>query len=162
MCIRDRAYVHRIGRTGRAGKTGIAITLVDWDELERWSMINTALNLECPDPTETYSNSPHFYEELGIPAGAAGSIGTARKRPDPKGSSRISSTESKSDRPARNRSRQRTRGGQGSGGHSGTPSAATVSADSEDSPPADGTSGRPRRRRRRGPRKAAEAGATSD
>ncbi len=29
----EQAYVHRIGRTGRAGKTGIAITLVDWDEL---------------------------------------------------------------------------------------------------------------------------------
>jgi len=161
----EQAYVHRIGRTGRAGKTGIAITLVDWDELERWSMINTALKLECPDPAETYSNSPHFYTELGIPAGAGGSIGTTRKRPDPKGSSRISSAESKSDRPARDRSdrsRQRTRGGQGSNGHAGTPSAATVSANSEDSPAADGASGRPRRRRRRGPRKAAEAGATSD
>ena len=158
----EQAYVHRIGRTGRAGKTGIAITLVDWDELERWSMINTALKLECPDPAETYSNSPHFYTELSIPAGAGGSIGATRKRPDPKGSSRISSAESKSDRPARDRSRQRTRGGQGSGGHAGTSSAATVSATSEDSPAADGASGRPRRRRRRGPRKAAEAGATSD
>ena len=161
----EQAYVHRIGRTGRAGKTGIAITLVDWDELERWSMINTALKLECPDPAETYSNSPHFYTELSIPAGAGGSIGTTRKRPDPKGSSRISSAESKSDRPARDRSdrsRQRTRGGQGSNGNAGTPSAATVSAKSEESPAADGASGRPRRRRRRGPRKAAEAGATSD
>ncbi len=46
----EQAYVHRIGRTGRAGKTGIAITLVDWDELDRWSMINTALKLDCPDP----------------------------------------------------------------------------------------------------------------
>ncbi len=44
----EQAYVHRIGRTGRAGKTGIAITLVDWDELERWSMIDKALKLECP------------------------------------------------------------------------------------------------------------------
>ena len=32
----EQAYVHRIGRTGRAGKTGIAVTLVDWDELPRW------------------------------------------------------------------------------------------------------------------------------
>jgi superfamily II DNA/RNA helicase len=158
----EQAYVHRIGRTGRAGKTGIAITLVDWDELDRWSMINTALKLECPDPAETYSNSPHFYTELGIPAEAGGSIGTPRKRPDAKGTSRISSTESKSERPARNRSRQRTRGGQGSGATNGTPTAATVSAKSEDSPAADGGSGRPRRRRRRGPRRAAEAGATTD
>ncbi|MEI7915888.1 MAG: DEAD/DEAH box helicase, partial [Mycobacteriaceae bacterium] len=75
----EQAYVHRIGRTGRAGKTGIAITLVDWDELERWSMINRVLQLDCPDPAETYSTSAHFYEELGIPAGAGGSIGDARK-----------------------------------------------------------------------------------
>ena len=162
----EQAYVHRIGRTGRAGKTGIAITLVDWDELERWSMINTALKLECPDPAETYSNSPHLYTELGIPADAGGRIGTARKRPDPKGSTRISSKDSNSDRPARNRSRRRTRGGQGSDGHNGTPSATasarTPSAKSEDSQSSEGGSGRPRRRRRRGPRKAAEAGATSD
>ena len=77
----EQAYVHRIGRTGRAGKTGIAITLVDWDELERWSMINIALKLDCADPAETYSNSPHFYEELGIPTEAGGTIGGPRKSP---------------------------------------------------------------------------------
>ena len=73
--------MHRIGRTGRAGKTGIAITLVDWDELERWSMINKALDLDCPDPAETYSTSPHFYEEMGIPEEAGGQIGAARQGP---------------------------------------------------------------------------------
>ena len=39
----EQAYVHRIGRTGRAGKTGVAVTLVDWDELARWTMIDKAL-----------------------------------------------------------------------------------------------------------------------
>ena len=39
----EQAYVHRIGRTGRAGKTGVAVTLVDWDELPRWTMIDKAL-----------------------------------------------------------------------------------------------------------------------
>ena len=63
----EQAYVHRIGRTGRAGKTGIAVTLVDWDELPRWTMIDKALGLDCPDPAETYSNSPHLYDELGHP-----------------------------------------------------------------------------------------------
>lgn len=29
----EKTYVHRIGRTGRAGRTGIAITLVDWDDV---------------------------------------------------------------------------------------------------------------------------------
>ena len=63
----EQAYVHRIGRTGRAGKTGIAVTLVDWDELPRWTMIDKALGLDCPDPAETYSSSPHLYAELDIP-----------------------------------------------------------------------------------------------
>ena len=157
----EQAYVHRIGRTGRAGKTGIAITLVDWDELERWSMINKALDLDCPDPSETYSTSPHFYEELGIPAGAGGAIGAARKaqgaRRPARDESRISSTD-KGDRPARNRSRQRTRGGESAGGHVGSSSAAK---DSDGQTAAgEGVTGKPRRRRRRGPRKAAEAGAT--
>ena len=53
----EQAYVHRIGRTGRAGKTGIAVTLVDWDELPRWTMIDKALGLDTPDPVETYSSS---------------------------------------------------------------------------------------------------------
>src|SRR6267142_371792 len=70
----EQAYVHRIGRTGRAGKTGIAVTLVDWDELARWEMIDKALGLGCPAPAETYSSSPHIYEELDIPTGARGSI----------------------------------------------------------------------------------------
>ena len=157
----EQAYVHRIGRTGRAGKTGIAITLVDWDELERWSMINKALNLDCPDPTETYSTSAHFYEELGIPAEAGGAIGSARKAHGarrPKDESRISSTD-KGERPASNRSRRRTRGGEGRNPHAETVAAPKDSNSTESN--GEGTSGGRRRRRRRGPRKAAEAGAGS-
>src|SRR3954468_259027 len=74
----EQAYVHRIGRTGRAGKTGIAVTLVDWDELPRWTMIDKALGLDTPDPVETYSSSAHLYEELSIPAGATGTVGDAK------------------------------------------------------------------------------------
>ena len=165
----EQAYVHRIGRTGRAGKTGVAVTLVDWDELERWSMINNALKLDRPDPAETYSNSPHFYEELGIPAHAVGTIGGARKttrprsdakgdsRGDSRGESRISSTDSAGSRPSRNRSRQRTRGGDSATGHVEKSSAATSSATTDSS--TNGGEGAARRRRRR-PRKAAGANAT--
>src|SRR4029079_12857859 len=74
----EQAYVHRIGRTGRAGKTGVAIPRIDWDEIARWQMIDKALGLGHPDPAETYSSSPHLYEELDIPADVTGSIGPAR------------------------------------------------------------------------------------
>ena len=75
----EQAYVHRIGRTGRAGKTGIAVTLVDWDELPRWTMIDKALGLDNPDPAETYSSSPHLYDELDIPTDATGTVGPATR-----------------------------------------------------------------------------------
>ncbi|MER5947059.1 DEAD/DEAH box helicase [Streptomyces sp. NPDC001904] len=68
----EKTYLHRIGRTGRAGKKGIAITLVDWDDIPRWQLINKALDLTFNDPVETYSSSPHLYEELSIPAGTKG------------------------------------------------------------------------------------------
>ncbi|MFJ1736054.1 DEAD/DEAH box helicase, partial [Streptomyces sp. NPDC088254] len=68
----EKTYLHRIGRTGRAGAKGIAVTLVDWDDIPRWQLINKALELDFSDPPETYSTSPHFYEDLGIPAGTKG------------------------------------------------------------------------------------------
>src|SRR5690606_863409 len=49
----EKTYVHRIGRTGRAGRTGVAVTLIDWDELNRWAAIDSALGLGIPDPVET-------------------------------------------------------------------------------------------------------------
>ena len=70
----EKTYVHRIGRTGRAGNTGIAVTLVDWDDMSKWSMINRALDLGIPEPVETYSASPHLYEDLKIPEGAKGRL----------------------------------------------------------------------------------------
>lgn len=70
----DKAYLHRIGRTGRAGKTGIAITFVDWDDLTRWGHINQALELNVPEPTETYSSSEHLFTDLNISAGTKGRL----------------------------------------------------------------------------------------
>jgi len=149
----EQAYVHRIGRTGRAGKTGVAVTLVDWDELARWEGIDKALGLACPDPSETYSSSPHLYEELGIPTDAKGTIGEPQKA-----QAKRAPADKPADKPARNRTRnrRRTRGGQVAAGHpEGTPE---QSAPAEDDATADGASPAKRRRRRR-PRKAAAANA---
>ncbi|MBI5160507.1 MAG: DEAD/DEAH box helicase [Micrococcales bacterium] len=67
-------YLHRAGRTGRAGKTGIAVTFVDWDDLHKWALIDRGLDMKMPEPQETYSSSPHLFEELGIPAGSKGRL----------------------------------------------------------------------------------------
>ncbi|MEG3615763.1 DEAD/DEAH box helicase [Isoptericola sp. MSP01] len=70
----ERTYLHRIGRTGRAGNKGTAITFVDWDDVPRWQLINKALDLGFPEPVETYSSSPHLYTDLSIPEGTKGRL----------------------------------------------------------------------------------------
>lgn len=75
----DKAYLHRIGRTGRAGRTGVAVTFVDWRDLQRWKIINETLGLDHADPPETYSTSEHLYTALGIPAGTGSSLPRAQR-----------------------------------------------------------------------------------
>jgi superfamily II DNA/RNA helicase len=168
----EKMYVHRIGRTGRAGRTGVAVTLVDWDELPRWTTIDKALGLGSPDPAETYSSSPHLYAELGIPAEANGTVGAPRrsqaKRRDPERSGQVKSPNDgqgsqKSGRSRSGSRRRRTRGGQPVTGHPAGSTAAgaangEAAAETPSSAPA-GNSGNSRRRRRR--RKPAEATAAT-
>ncbi len=103
----EKTYVHRIGRTGRAGRTGVAVTLIDWDELTRWASIDAALGLGIPDPVETYSRSPHLFADLGIPEGAAGTVGARKPQRDPD-----AVVVERPERAPRKRNRRRTRGGQ--------------------------------------------------
>ena len=143
----EKTYVHRIGRTGRAGNTGVAITLVDWDDLHRWGMIDKALELNTPVPVETYSSSLHLYDDLGIPDGVTGRLPrSARTRAGLDAEELEDLGDSRSSRPARGRS---TRGGRDSqrrgasrGGRSST------RKDGGESRQGDGDS-KPRQRRRR-------------
>ena len=125
----EKAYLHRVGRTGRAGRLGIAVTFVDWEDLARWTHINIELKFGQPDPTETYSSSEHLFVDLNIPAGTKGRLKASTRVEAPKSSrpqgqkgSRPSrgsdskperSGEKRADRPpaTANRTRNRTRGG---------------------------------------------------
>jgi superfamily II DNA/RNA helicase len=75
QCVEDeKIYLHRVGRTGRAGNKGTAVTFVDWDDVPRWALINKALGLNVPEPVETYSSSPHLFTDLDIPEGTKGRL----------------------------------------------------------------------------------------
>jgi superfamily II DNA/RNA helicase len=75
----DKTYIHRIGRTGRAGKTGIAVSFIDWDDVPRWKLINESLGLDFADPAETYSTSKHLFDDLDIPDGVTGRLPSAQR-----------------------------------------------------------------------------------
>ncbi|TWG95105.1 superfamily II DNA/RNA helicase [Nocardioides sp. J9] len=155
----DKTYVHRIGRTGRAGASGIAITLVDATDVHRWKMINKALDLPFDEPVETYSTSEHLYHDQGIAPGTKGRIAPPAP-PAPRGDrgDRGDRGERSGDRERRSggernrnrtRTRTRTRGGQpveGSTEGSGT----TEAKDGGSERPAGASSNRRRRRRSSG------------
>jgi superfamily II DNA/RNA helicase len=121
----EKTYLHRIGRTARAGNTGVAVTFVDWDDMPRWGLINRALDLGIPDPQETYSSSEHLFTDLDIPQGATGRLpkadqtreGLSAERVEDLGETGKSSGRS-AGRPARGRSGGSSSGGSSSGGSS--------------------------------------------
>ncbi len=141
-------YLHRTGRTGRAGASGIAITFVDWRDMARWQMINRELGLPFEEPQETYSTSEHLYHDLGIPPGATGRLPGAappRDRPrDERADRRPEKRPTKRPDRTRDRQRRRTRSGQSVEGQ-----------DAQQQPASD----QPRRRRRR--RRSGSAGPPS-
>ena len=152
MCIRDstcpeddKTYVHRIGRTGRAGASGIAITFVDWADLHRWKMINKALSLPFEELVETYSTSEHLYHEQGIAPDTKGRIVDAapvERKP-------------RTDSDRRSGGRSNDRSGGRSDGRSGGRDGGREAA-----PAAEGTGDAPRRRNRSRSRSRTRGGET--
>lgn len=171
----EKTFLHRVGRTGRAGNKGIAVTLVDWDDIPRWQLINKALELDFHDPVETYSTSPHLFEQLNIPAGTKGILPRAERtraglkaenledlgetggrggrggRSGPAAAAVVTE-----ERPARTRTprqRRRTRGGselaEGAEGAEGAAAVTPVQAPEVPAAPAADEPRRPRRRRTR-------------
>ena len=83
MCIRDRpnepeSYVHRIGRTARAGASGIAISLCDADEMSYLRAIEKLIRMSLPATDQR--TGPVRAIEPAAPSG--------HKRPRPNGQDR--------------------------------------------------------------------------
>ncbi|MFC5951839.1 DEAD/DEAH box helicase [Pseudonocardia lutea] len=173
QCPEDtKTYVHRIGRTGRAGKEGVAVTLVDWDEIPRWKLVSEELGLGIDEPVETYSTSDHLYTDLDVPTDVSGRLPLSKRTRagldaeyvDTEGDQGGRKRKVREERSKPRRERQRTRR------RNGVPVAGPAGARpaGEDTEPADspaevgeaagsGTEGEgqatPRRRRRRGGRR---------
>ncbi|WP_327300998.1 DEAD/DEAH box helicase [Streptomyces goshikiensis] len=163
----EKTFLHRVGRTGRAGNKGIAVTLVDWDDIPRWQLINKALELDFHDPVETYSTSPHLFEEMNIPAGTKGILPRAeRTRAGLKaenledlgetggrgGRGPAAAAPVAEERPERTRTprqRRRTRGGSELGSEAAVVAAPVTPAVEAPEAPAADEPRRPRRRRTR-------------
>jgi superfamily II DNA/RNA helicase len=175
----EKTYLHRIGRTGRAGNEGVAVTLVDWDDIPRWQLINKALDLPFGEPPETYSTSPWVYSDLDVPERSTGRLPRSqrtregleaekledlgetgkRNRPAGGGSSRGGSSGpgredagERTERPERSgRPRRRTRGsGEAPDAATDGEPATAVAAATEGSGEPGGEGARAPRRRRRG------------
>ncbi|MFY1635824.1 DEAD/DEAH box helicase [Solwaraspora sp. WMMB335] len=171
-CPEDQdAYTHRIGRTGRAGATGVAVTFVDWEDMTRWRIIDKTLGLEMPEPPETYHTSGHLYSDLDISQDISGTLPSAERtraglaaevEEDLGGRARDGRRRSDGRRPersdGRSRQRSRTRSGkpQDAGTQAGGPEQsasggpAAEAGAAQPAPAAGGQSRQPRRRRRGG------------
>jgi superfamily II DNA/RNA helicase len=176
----EKTYLHRIGRTARAGASGVAITLVDWDDVPRWTLINKALSLSHDQPVETYSTSEHLYADLDIPHDATSVLPRAQRTRAGLDAEEIEDLGETGGRRSRKGGRGGTRSGNGSGPgaeatergeggrkrgsrtrrrtRAGQPVEAVTAESGEPKPPAaehaaggEGTAPRKRRRRRRKP-----------
>jgi superfamily II DNA/RNA helicase len=151
----EKTYLHRIGRTGRAGRVGVAVTFVDWRDMQRWKLISDALGIGKPEPAETYSTSEHLYADLSIPPDATGTLPRALRgareglsaevEEDLGETGRTRTPRSRSGGKSRSKSRSQSQeGGDAARGRSATAkvAAADGAADAEAAPRT------PRRRRR--------------
>lgn len=168
----EKTYLHRIGRTGRAGASGVAVTLVDWEDIARWQMIDRALKLPFKDPLETYSTSPHVLTGLGVPEGTTGRLPKGQRTRAGLSAEQVEDVGETGKRTGGPRSRDDRRGGNGqrsgrserhgstassgqssSGQSSSNKSSSNKSSSTQESNNSSGSSSsdasKPRRRRRR-------------
>jgi superfamily II DNA/RNA helicase len=157
----EKTYVHRIGRTARAGATGVAVTLVDWQDLPRWILINKSLGLSFDDPVETYSTSPHLFTDLAIPEGTKGSLPTNQRTLAGLGAEELEDLgETGKARQSRDSSRGRGNSGSRSRPNRGDGGSRKATASETDKPRTEPRSGKrpPRKRSRRRTRGGTDVG----
>ncbi len=69
----QKAYLHRSGRTARAGETGVAVTLLLWNQLVEAEVIQRRLGLRIPI-VEMFSNDPRLADLAGWEPDASESV----------------------------------------------------------------------------------------
>jgi superfamily II DNA/RNA helicase len=57
----EKAYLHRSGRTARAGESGVAVTLMLWNQENEIRVIQRRLGLQIP-VVEIFSNDPRLLD----------------------------------------------------------------------------------------------------
>jgi ATP-dependent RNA helicase RhlE len=76
----SETYVHRIGRTGRAGRKGVGITLLSADQRRDVAVLAGELGLDHG----LHSSNPHRPRPAGRPGTASTQRGRSRRRPGPR------------------------------------------------------------------------------
>jgi superfamily II DNA/RNA helicase len=76
----EKMYLHRIGRTARAGHAGVAVTFVEHSEVERANLIRRALDRLEIEVKEMFSTSPELIELFGLPTEVPWARSVAKRR----------------------------------------------------------------------------------
>jgi ATP-dependent RNA helicase RhlE len=95
-------YVHRIGRTGRAGSEGHAISLVCADEIKELQAIERLIKTSIPR-----ENIPNFEPQQAVPLSNSSSKLSPQGRPRPHNTNACNNTNPRSDSRSGNRTHSR-------------------------------------------------------